>query len=132
MLGLGKNTSKLIMVGIFLVGVVLIYLWSRVNRKMEGFADSAYKMVMYGVDWCPHCVRAKPEFEALGSTMTIGGKEVSLEVVDPEKEPAKAAGKKIAGYPTIQLQDGNGVLVKEYSGPRETSEFRKFLEENVV
>jgi thiol-disulfide isomerase/thioredoxin len=129
-----KTQQKLIYAGIFVVGVVLIYMWMRMtSKKSEGFEDAAgYQFVMYGVDWCPHCVKAKPEFEALGSKMTIGGADVACKVVNPEKEPeAVKPGQKIEGYPTIHLYDAQGKLVKEYSGPRTTAGFRSFLESTV-
>lgn len=133
-----KTQQKLMYAGIFVVGVVLIYMWTRMTAKThgsEGFQDGgapAYEFVMYGVDWCPHCVKAKPEFKALGSKVTIGGADVACKVVDPEKEPeAVKAGQKIEGYPTIHLYDAQGKLVSEYSGPRTTSGFRSFLEKTV-
>ena len=130
------TTKKIIYVAIFLVGVGLVYMWSTMTPAAysvatEGFSDAAYRFVMYGVDWCPHCVKAKPEFEALGATKTIGGKTVECAVVNPEKEPEKLKGK-VEGYPTIHLYDGQGGLVKEYAGPRTTAGFEKFLKEIVA
>ena len=118
--------------GIFVLGVALIYVWSR--KSSEGFQDTAaapsYTFVMYGVDWCPHCVSAKPEFAKLGSTKTIGGAKVACVLVNPEKEPEKVKGK-VEGYPTFHLYDAQGSLVKEYSGPRNADGFEKFLAETV-
>ena len=51
-----------------------------------GAGNTEYKFVMFGVDWCPHCVKAKPEFEALGATQTIGGKVVQMKVINPETD----------------------------------------------
>lgn len=120
------KAQKAIFVGVFLVGVALVYWWS-CQCKMEGFQDAAkYTFVMYGVDWCPHCVSAKPEFAALGATKTIGGAKVRCELVNPEKEPEKVK-QKVEGYPTFHLYDAQGTLVKEYSGPRTTAGFEAFL-----
>lgn len=129
-----KTQQKLIYAGIFVIGVVLVYMWMHMTGRSEGFqsGSSGYEFVMYGVDWCPHCVKAKPEFEALGSKVTIGGAEVACKVVNPEKDSgAVKAGQKIEGYPTIHLYDAQGQLVKEYSGPRTTAGFRSFLEKTV-
>jgi thiol-disulfide isomerase/thioredoxin len=118
------------------VGLVLIYLWAR-NSKREGFADvqpasgNPWKFNMYYVDWCPHCHHAKPEFESLGSTMTIGGQQVACNAIEAEKNPEAVQGLKISGYPTFVLYDAEGNMVKDYSGPRKTASFRSFLEENV-
>jgi thiol-disulfide isomerase/thioredoxin len=95
----------------------------------EGFtADATF--YMFGVDWCPHCVSAKPEFEALGSTKTIGGKNVHCVYVNPEKEPEKAQGFEIDGYPTLVLQKADGSL-KKYGGPRTQAGFLEFLQNAV-
>jgi thiol-disulfide isomerase/thioredoxin len=127
-----SSMQKAIFMGIFVLGVALIYVWSR--KSSEGFQDTAaapsYTFVMYGVDWCPHCVSAKPEFAKLGSTKTIGGAKVACVLVNPEKEPEKVKGK-VEGYPTFHLYDAQGSLVKEYSGPRNADGFEKFLAETV-
>lgn len=95
----------------------------------EGFtADATF--YMFGVDWCPHCVSTKPEFEALGSTATIGGKTVHCVYVNPEKEPEKAKGFEIDGYPTLVLQKADGSL-KKYDGPRTQAGFLEFLQNAV-
>jgi thiol-disulfide isomerase/thioredoxin len=126
-----KFTRKQAMVlGLFLAGMAVIIFWAR--KRTEGFEDAApgspgYKMVMYGVDWCPHCVSAKPEFEKLGAKKTIGGKEVSFVFVNPEKDKAAAEGKKISGFPTFHLYDAQGALLKEYEGPRTKEGIETFL-----
>lgn len=95
---------------------------------IEGF-DTGAKFYMFGVDWCPHCVAAKPIFEGLGSTLTIGGKSVALQYVNPEKDAQAAAGFEIEGYPTFYLEkDGQKM---KYSGPRTADGFRQFLQQNL-
>jgi len=93
----------------------------------EGFTSDA-TFYMFGVDWCPHCVSTKPEFEKLGSTQTIGGKKVQCVYVNPEKNPEAAKGFEIDGYPTLILQTGG--TQKKYSGPRTSDGFLQFLEAN--
>ena len=122
---------------LFVVGVVLIFVWAR-SVKYEGFENNGldasyitanpYKFHMYYVDWCPHCHAAKPEFEKLGSTVTIGGKSVAVEAIEAEKNPEKVLGKP-NGYPTIQLYSAEGKLVDEYKGDRTEAGFRSFLED---
>lgn len=124
-----------------IIGLVLIYVWARSKPMREGFEDQAnavvgapenpWKFNMYYVDWCPHCHHAKPEFEKLGSTMTIGDKVVEIKTIEAEKNPEAVQGLKISGYPTFLLYDPEGNLVKDYSGPRKTASFRSFLEDTV-
>jgi thiol-disulfide isomerase/thioredoxin len=127
------NVQTILMVAIFAIGISLVIFWANGQRKTEGFADAAgdkYKFVMYGVDWCPHCVSAKPEFAKLGSTKTIGGKVFEFQLVNPESPEGKIAaeGKDIRGFPTFHLYDAEGKLVKEYNGGRTQADFEKFLQ----
>jgi glutaredoxin len=101
----------------------------------ENFADvptpstgeGNYKFIMFGVDWCPHCVKAKPEFQALGPTQTIAGHAVDLQVINPETDENPYKEKvKISGYPTVVLLDAAGNTT-EYEGPRSTQGFQDFL-----
>ena len=127
-----KFQQKLVYVGIFAIGVALIIFWSRMTPRSEGFQGSeGFRMVMYGVDWCPHCVTSKPQFLAIGPTQTIGGKTVTFELINPEKTPEAVKGKEIHGFPTFHLYRGDGSLVKEYEGPRTKDGILKFLEETV-
>lgn len=105
----------------FIAGLALLFAVAVYARStgLEGFVGSASKTAkctMFGVEWCPHCVSAGPEFDSLGSSMTIGDTAVMLQRVNPEKEPQKAKGYSIDGYPTIILETG-GKQIK-HSGPR--------------
>jgi thiol-disulfide isomerase/thioredoxin len=114
-------------IGLFIVGIACFIFWFRMRKTTEGFASESYKMVMYGVDWCPHCVEAKPKFQELGTTQTIGGKTVEFAVVNPEKDKAAAEGKNISGYPTFHLYNPDGSLMEEYEGPRTKEGILDFL-----
>lgn len=96
--------------------------------SVEGF-DTGSKFFMFGVDWCPHCRSAKPEFQALGTTKTIGGHSVAMQYVDPEKEPEAAKGFDISGYPTFYLMHQG--QKHRYQGPRTKAGFEQFLSETL-
>ena len=121
------------------VGLVLIYVWAKTRGSVEGFdstipspsGSNPWKFNMYYVDWCPHCHHAKPEFESLGPTMTIGDKSVVLQAIEAEKNPEAVRGLKISGYPTFLLYDAEGKVVGDYDGPRKGVSFRSFLEDSV-
>jgi hypothetical protein len=91
---------------------------------IEGF-DTGSKFFMFGVDWCPHCRTAKPEFQALGTTKTIGGQSVTMQYVDPEKETEAAKGFELSGYPTFYLVHQG--QKHRYQGPRTKEGFEQFL-----
>ena len=74
----------------------------------------------------------KPAFSkwAKDGFVSIGGKNITLSMVEPEKEPEKAKGKTIKGYPTLLLEKTNGETV-EFEGERTPEGYAKFLEQNV-
>ena len=93
----------------------------------EKFSDSGPVLHMFGTSWCPHCVKAKPVFEGLGSTVTIGGHEVALKYVDAEANKDLAAAHNVQGYPTFSLaRPGQPHL--SYDGPRSADGIRSFLQ----
>ena len=95
----------------------------------EGFYDAGATFTMFGVDWCPHCVSTKPEFEKLGSTKTIGEKTVTMRYVNPEKDKQAAEGYDIQGYPTLILEMGG--QKKKYSGSRTAQAMEQWLSQNL-
>jgi thiol-disulfide isomerase/thioredoxin len=94
----------------------------------EPFASSSATFTMFGVDWCPHCTSAKPIVESLKASMTNA--DVTVRVVNPEKEPQAAEGFQIDGYPTFYLEKA-GQKTK-YSGPRTVEGMKAFLQQNGV
>jgi thiol-disulfide isomerase/thioredoxin len=91
----------------------------------EFFTDSQPVFTMVGVDWCPHCVTAKPEFLRLGPTLTIGDHVIQTRVVNPEQDPTAAKDLPVEGYPSFFLQKGDQIL--KYQGPRTTQGFQSFV-----
>ena len=110
---------------ILAAGVMIILLYvARPQGFLEAFTSGS-TFTMFGVDWCPHCVSAKPIFESLGSTVTIGDHSVSLRYVNPEKDKAAAADYEIDGFPTFYFEHAGRKT--KYSGPRTADGFREFL-----
>lgn len=118
------------------VGIVLIAIWVGYRLYLsfamnkEGFSNGNYRFVMYHAKWCGHCKDAKPIFEQLGATQTIGGKTVDISMVEPEEEPELAEGQNIKGYPTIRLFPPSGEAV-DYNGNRSLADLQRFLAQNV-
>ncbi len=96
---------------------------------LPGVDTSSWEFFMFGVDWCPHCRIAKPEFQALGTTKTIGDKVVTIQYVDPEKEPERAKGFEIEAYPRFYLAHDSPAY--KYQGPRTKADFEQFLSEQL-
>ena len=112
----------------FLVGLYLLYKkygfkvkilekFTANNEKNDGEGEGSNKsaeLILFAVDWCPHCKTAKPEWENLKAS--LDGKQVNgYTVVFTEHNCTKESEEinqlvnkyKIEGYPTIKLiKDG--------------------------
>ena len=103
-------------------------------QVIQGFqgAPAMNTFTMYYADWCGHCQQAKPvfsEFAAKG-TVKIGDKDCVIRMVSPEKEPEKAAGKNIKGFPSFLLETVDGKTV-EYAGERTVDGYMAFLNQTL-
>jgi thiol-disulfide isomerase/thioredoxin len=93
---------------------------------------------MYGVDWCGHCRRAKPEFQKLKDHYAVDGfRRVQVRSVDCEdpnggKQEADLMG--VRGFPAMYLHpEGTPDPAKAvmYKGPRTYSAMMAFVEQNL-
>jgi hypothetical protein len=99
----------------------------------EPFADApASTLYMVGTSWCPHCIKAKPEIEALGTTVTTAdGKTVAVKYLDGEKEKAAIPPSvQVEGYPTIALLKAGDASPVYYKGDRTAAALRTWLNQN--
>ena len=120
---------------IYLFGIViaLLVLLRFIQGSNEGFADvGADTFTLYYADWCPHCQTVKPAFLdwAKNGFVSIAGRNVKVQAIQPEKEPEKMKGVQVKGYPSFILLTADGKNV-EYQGERTTDGYMKFLQENL-
>lgn len=126
---------------IYLFGILIALLFAlrliHNSRRSEGFESlsrsGADTFTLYYAEWCPHCQAVKPAFDdfAKNGFITIAGRNVAVRKVEAEKEPEKAAGKPIKGYPTFLFESADGKTV-EYQGDRTPEGYMKFLEEQLA
>jgi thiol-disulfide isomerase/thioredoxin len=122
----------------YLVGIIvaLLVLLRVIYASTEGFTGGSANstggdsFTLYYAEWCPHCKAVKPAFAewAKNGFVSVGGKNVAVSMVQPEKEPEKAKGKSIKGYPTFILETADGQAF-DYEGERTPAGYQKFLEE---
>ena len=60
------------------------------------------KVLMFGTEWCPHCIEAKPKFNELAKKHN---KNITYEFIDCEKNPEIEANYQIKEYPTFIIID---------------------------
>jgi thiol-disulfide isomerase/thioredoxin len=86
------------------------------NNNNEAEENKSATLMMFSVDWCPHCKDAKPEWEAVKaeySDRTINGYNVAFDLVNCTTETLEVkeiiSTYKIEGYPTVKLVKGNQI-----------------------
>jgi thiol-disulfide isomerase/thioredoxin len=132
---------KMILFGIAVLGVLGLVAMYALGIKfnnptlIQGFQSGAPAMntfTMYYADWCGHCQQAKPAFTefAASGKIKIGEQDCVVRMVSPEKEPEKAKGKTIKGFPTFLLETTDGKVV-EYTGERNVDGYTAFLNTNL-
>jgi thiol-disulfide isomerase/thioredoxin len=105
------------------------------NREQDTFNSDSNKvanMLLFYVDWCPHCKTAKPEWENLKSEYEgkqINGYTITFTEYNCTTESAETDELmnryKIEGYPTIKLIKDNQVI--EYDAKPTKSTMEQFL-----
>ena len=90
------------------------------------------ELMLFYVDWCPHCKTAKPEWENLKTTYenkTINGYSIIFTEHNCTNESAEVEELmnkyKIEGYPTIKLLKDNQII--EYDAKPTKSTMEQFL-----
>jgi thiol-disulfide isomerase/thioredoxin len=104
------------------------------NNEHSGFAsgNNQAQLLLFSVDWCPHCKTAKPIWEELKAeyeNKTINGYTVIFTDINCTNESPEVEKMmntyKIEGYPTIKLiKDGQ---VIEYDAKPSKATLEQFL-----
>ena len=145
---LDKNKCTVMMavvVILILVGLYFLYNKNMKQSPSEGFEGSINNMnekpnpkedevvlVLFFVEWCPHCKSIKPEWEKLMklNNTKVNGKNIKIQAAnaegsDVEKEAAR--DNNVEGYPTIKLISQSEVI--DYNGPRNADDMGKFVKD---
>ena len=103
-------------------------------QQQEGFEDKGKnaELILFYVDWCPHCKTAKPEWET--TKKAFEGKQINgykvvftdINCTNETKEIEKMMSTyKIEGYPTIKMiKDGQ---VTDFDAKPTQSSLTKFI-----
>ena len=135
----GRGKMKLDMNSLSLVVLVLgiglvSYLIMKSQKKTcEGYADdnrNGAKVMFFFADWCPHCTKAKPEWNKLKKIKTIKGKEIEYVDVDCTKNDspsvqAKLKKHNVSGFPTFKVLIGD--KSHDYNGSPNHKEIEKSI-----
>jgi len=100
--------------------LVAIYYFYNQNEKFTKITPQTHDLYMFGVEDCPHCIKAKPMFKSLHKKINNieinPGHKIRLHYIDCtlEKNKDLVEKHKIDGVPTFILtkSDGKNVLYK--------------------
>ena len=105
---------------------------NRENIPVNKQSNNQAELILFYVDWCPHCKTAKPEWENLKAEYegkTINGYTViftEYNCTDETAEIEQLINKyKIEGYPTIKLLKDNQII--EYDAKPTKTTLEQFL-----
>jgi thiol-disulfide isomerase/thioredoxin len=125
--GLSMNTLITIIMAVVFLGIgIYVYmtyfsnaskLYSANREFDQGTKGGQAEIILFYVDWCPHCKTAKPIWEQIKSeysNKTVNGYQVTFTEVNCTNESpdveALVEKYKIEGYPTIKLLKGDQVI----------------------
>jgi thiol-disulfide isomerase/thioredoxin len=141
--GLSMNTLIMIVVVIIFLGIgIYVYMnyFSKAsklysaNREFDqgSKAGANAEIILFYVDWCPHCKTAKPIWEQVKaeySNKTVNGYNVTFTEINCTNESpditAVVDKYKIEGYPTIKLLKGDQVI--DFEAKPTVSSLTQFL-----
>lgn len=105
---------------------------NRENIPKDTNSNKTAELMLFYVDWCPHCKTAKPEWESLKSDYdgrNINGYTVTFVEYNCTNETAETSQLmdkyNIEGYPTIKLVKDNQII--EYDAKPTKSTMEQFL-----
>ena len=105
---------------------------NRENIQKDQNSNKTATLMLFYVDWCPHCKTAKPEWETLKSEndgKSINGYNINFVEYNCTNESAETTQLmdkyNIEGYPTIKLIKDNQVI--EYDAKPTKSTMEQFL-----
>jgi thiol-disulfide isomerase/thioredoxin len=144
------NTLIVCVLVIVLIVIGLYYVIVKNNKSVEGFESSSMELnnltekpnprgnevvlVLFYVDWCPHCVSTKPEWQKLVSKMNnqkVNGANVKVHACNAEGSAVEkefSLENNVQGYPTVKLLKENEVV--EYNGARNADALEDFVKNN--
>jgi len=105
---------------------------NRENVPKEQTSNKTATLMLFYVDWCPHCKTAKPEWDSLKSEYdgkSINGYTIHFTEHNCTNESAEVSQLmdkyNIEGYPTIKLSKDNQII--EYDAKPTKSTMEQFL-----
>lgn len=107
------------------------FAWIPNEVSGDAMADKQARLVMFYVDWCPFCKKAKPIWQGIHERhdgTTVNGYTLSVESVNCESDKAQAKQYGIDAYPTFKLIRKDKIF--GYKGPIRKDTLEQFLQDS--
>jgi len=86
-------------------------------------------LYLFFTEWCPHCKKAKPEWETLKKNYSgdrmVNSYKINFVEVDCDANPELANKFNVEGYPTIKMVKGNQII--EFDAKPDAKNLEEFL-----
>ncbi len=86
-------------------------------------------LYLFFTEWCPHCKKAKPEWETLKKNYSgdknVNGYKINFVEVDCDANSELANKFKVEGYPTIKMVKSNQII--EFDAKPDVKNLEEFL-----
>lgn len=89
-----------------------------------------YSFVNFYANWCSHCQRLAPTWEAFAEEVLRRNMDVAIYKVDCVHQAQVCQDQRIMGYPTLRLFKGTKIVTDDYMGDRTVAAFLAHLETN--
>ncbi len=99
------------------------------NKEFEGEGAGIAEVMYFYTEWCPHCKKAKPQWENFKQEFdgkTINNNKVVCKEYDCEKNDKVCDEYKVEGYPTIKMLKDNQVI--DFDAKPTIENLTKFVE----
>lgn len=106
-----------------------IYETEKGESAVSSTGAKSVDLYFFYTDWCPHCKKAKPEWEQLkrnySGGKTVNGYKINFIEVDCEANTALAEKFNVEQFPTIKLVKGNKII--EFDAKPDVKTLEQFL-----
>ena len=144
------NNKSIVVISISILTAIIIailYTFKFKFNMLESFTSNSYKpnsgnssestnnpveIILFSVDWCPHCKVARPEWDKVSeeyTTKLIKGRQIIFKDINCNEETPEIttliSKYKIEGYPTVKLLKDGEVI--DFEAKPTQSNLQQFL-----
>jgi thiol-disulfide isomerase/thioredoxin len=104
------NQNTLLIIVLLSLSVLLFIIYWYITTTKEGMEDkNTANLMLFFADWCPHCIKARPEWDSFKSSMdgkVVNGYKLMFSEYD-DKNKDMMSKYDVSKFPTIKLiKDG--------------------------